>query len=184
MDDVRTDISTLFADNTVGDITPADLRSVMRDVLDSTSQDEANMRGGDIAQALTPTYLKIPALFDVAEGGDGVFLTQNLIDQSVQTASVAGFSYVLAVQVNCYGANNTPFSLAIFKDGVVFRETFFSTNGEQGAGARSLGVALQVYVNASTSDAVYDVRFAAPDTDTLTISSADILTAVLATNNP
>ena len=43
LDDLRADIAALFADNTIGAISPANLRGIMLDTIDSTIEDEGGI---------------------------------------------------------------------------------------------------------------------------------------------
>ena len=45
LDDVRADIQSLLPDNITGEISPADMRTLLTDITDSTIQDECIITG-------------------------------------------------------------------------------------------------------------------------------------------
>ena len=66
LDDIHSDVTTLFADNVTGNISPADLRSVFNDTLDSTIQDEADIfsTGPTAGIVLTGTFASLTTIYD------------------------------------------------------------------------------------------------------------------------
>lgn len=181
LDNLRNDINSLFADNNTGQITPALLRGVHLDMVDSLAQDEGVLFStSPVTVTLTPTYALVPNLLGGEAGGDGLFLILDGLAQSITTNGPAGFTYNMNTQISCDGGNNVVFNLAIFQNGVILRETSFVTGGA----SRVINISLDRYINASPNGAVYEVRMSSPTSGTLDISQAILSGVIQPTDNP
>ena len=184
LDDLRAAATALFADNTAGDISPADLRGVMLDTIDSTIEDEGGI------YSVTPT-LAIPTAVAYAEllniyttdvGGDGTFLIPDFTLGTVTTSATAGFSYEVSAQLSFEGANNTQYDFTIMHDGVAVGVGESVTG--RGSG-RPVGVNITSLSLSTPASAVVTLAVQSPDgVSTIDILKASLFTIIKPTNNP
>ena len=183
LDDVRSDINTLFADNIIGAITPARLRTSLRDIIDSTIQDE-----GVISISAPITGVVLPSTFTNLTGfvntlgGDGTFIKLEPSNNRIVTAATAGFTYTVFAGLSFEGVNNEEVEFAIGYNGVQGDYTPIAT-------ARGLGrpLALQIRGLTLSAAANTNLTFMARAVDgTATIDILDMYLAAIInpTNNP
>lgn len=121
LDTVKADALALLPDNTIGSISPLDVRTVLNDMLDSTQPLIGVMYGPAIAEAVatTATYAAmVGTLFTTSEGGDATFVKINTATGTIQTNTTAGFSYQVYGEVNFEAGNGVDFEFTILLDGV------------------------------------------------------------------
>ena len=137
LDDLRAEIDTLFADNTSGLISPADVRQIARDTVDSTVADDAtiyrNSASGsaDLGTQITPTPIaSIADTQSVDANMDGC--TADPVAGTFTSGTVAGREYYLVMQVSVVLTLNAQFRLGVTIDGIL--SDFQSVVNGQGAG--------------------------------------------------
>ena len=184
LDNIRTEISTLFADNTTGDISAADLQQVTLDMVDSLAQDEGFIYG-DVATApiaLTATPIPISTGYTQTIGGAPGFVILNQAGGSIQLGPTAGFSYQIKSQITLATTNNEEihFQLAVNGSPVGYIGSISgATGGDQ------VSVAVEFIRLTSLSNEVWQIYASTPDgTGTITVESIFLYAAVLPTNNP
>jgi len=184
LDDIRAAIDAQMPDNTVGAITPAIMRTTLKDMIDSTIQDEAFIYGTTPTQInLTAAWVPVPvSFFQYQLGGDPDFLKINLATASITTAATAGFTYEAIAIVNMEAAQNNEAEFAIAINGVVSGLRVEVVG--RGPGRSVNGIARDLSVS-TPSNAVYTLMARAPSGGVSAILvSAGLAVTVLPTNNP
>ena len=184
LDNIRTEISTLFADNTTGDISAADLQQVTLDMVDSLAQDEGFIYG-DVTTApiaLTATPIPISTGYTTSVGGVPGFVILNQAGGSIQLGPTAGFSYELKAQITIATTVNEEVH---FQLGVNGSPVGYIGSISGAAGGNEVSVAVEFIRLTSLSNEVWQIYASAPDgAATMTINSIFLFAAVLPTNNP
>lgn len=182
LDDIREDIVTLFADNTGGNISPADLRSVTRDSLDSTVPDEGDIfsTAPTVGVVLTGTYVDLTDIYD-GGAGDGSFIDTDFAAGTITGGAIAGFSYTIRAAITLNASNNEVIEFAIGIDGVA--EPYFATI--TGDGMRDQSVSVGAFDRTSGISTVYTLMARAVDGDaTITVDAVRLVLVIQPTNNP
>jgi hypothetical protein len=183
LDTLRANIATVFPDNTLGEISPADLRGICLDTVDSTVPDEAllTMSAPLVGEVLTATPSIPLSQFDGSIGGDGVFLKPNPAGGYIEGTTTAGFSYYIIAESTFSPGNNEIVNIQGVVDGVPFGPVQSVT----GNGTDAVSVSLIAVFNSMPSDGQLALSYAAPDgAATITIQSAETLVIITPTNNP
>jgi len=129
--DLFTQISTLWPDNTTGDISPADLRSVIEDFIESSRKGHThvtltNQASPATAVVVTPdTFVMPTGGTTLATGSFGFTKTADFkirYDRTVVRPLITLVTMSLAVNVN-----NTIVEIAFLKDDVLLAETESNT---------------------------------------------------------
>jgi len=160
-DDIKTDINTDLADNIVGAITPALVRNILTDIIDSTTDDECSIYATALVTGipLTATFQTLQ-VYDGTVGGDGDFLIPNQAAGSIQSKNVAGFTYTASAQFTFTCTDNIPVEFIIALNGVQQGIASYET----GSGALDPVTVDIVSGNLSTpADAVWTVQVRAPE---------------------
>ena len=183
LDDVRADIQTLIADNTTGEIQPADVRSILTDIVDSTIQDECAISGDTGATiALTSAFSPITDGFDTTVGGDGTWLKPNQATGTIVLNVQPGWTYSVLAVVTLQVVQNESLEFCILRDGVAgfFKPTI------AGAGVsrpNSVQLIDQILANTSNEEVQIGVR-AIDGAASVDIIDVVLEVTVLPTNNP
>ncbi len=184
LDDIVIDINTLLADNIAGDISAADLRGPLLDMMDSLKQDEAELvsTGSTDGLATTVAFANLDTVYGAQVGGDGLFLKPTFAQGTIITNTLPGFGYSITGQINIAGSNNVQILLAVGVNGlpVGFVSTLEST---------SLGefetVSVRHFLRTAAADDVITLMLATPDgTSSVNISDAQMAVVIQPTNNP
>ena len=186
LDDVRTQVDTLLADNNAGDISPLDVRTVLNNIIDSTIQDEAQLAS---TAAFTPYTLSVGSyaviggsgVYDTSRGDDGDWLNINLNAGTVTGSATPGYSYTVKAGVTFSGlANNEVVDLAI---GVNDTPQGFVTNIVGDGGSRPGSRYWEGGVlTAGTSD-VFSIMAQTDTAGTIQIDAITLTVIVEPTNN-
>lgn len=184
LDDLRAATTALFADNTTGDISPADLRGVMLDTIDSTVQDECNLAATAPTLALATTASFVPlSVYGEDNGGDGVFLTPDFVSGTITTAAEAGFTYT----INCNATieslqNSVPCEFVVLENGIPDGLAFALTGDGKDD---PVSIAIRHLINAAPASAVYSIGIRTPDgASTLDVMAIEVIAVIHPTNNP
>lgn len=182
LDTLKQNIATNIPDNAVGAVTPAIIRSIMTDIIDSTTNDEVEMwtsaTVGPIA--LTGTYQDL-LVFDTVEGGDA-FLIPNAPAGSITTGPSAGFSYRVIAQIQYTAGNNEQVEFVMAAGGIPFSFVSGYTTPNNGAQVTAL---VDVFANSVPANTVVTLQAKALDgTATINVLQSSFLMAILPTNNP
>jgi len=147
-------------DNSTGDISPADVRNMVRDFIDSVMPAYGTLQLATQTKALNATPSKIAPFsssFGATSGYFNVNVTDATITRLVQTAGVAGASDNVVISGVVSGANNANVVVRLFKNGAptgyVTSVTCSGAGDDQGFSLVGLN-----YTDASAGDAVYDLR--------------------------
>jgi hypothetical protein len=179
---IRSEITTLLADNTTQDITASELRQVVGDILDSTYESSAYVYSGAASpgEVLTNTYVVVPMASPVSAQAEPTFLTANAANRQVNVlAAAVGFAISAVVEATVTVPNNEVVEFAIFQNGVATRWTAETSGSGGGAGdphSISLGGVLIGSVG------TIDLRYRCPTGATITVLSASLLVSMRPTN--
>ena len=147
-------------DNTTQDITPADVRVMIKDFIDSVTPAYGTLQLATLSKALNATPSKI-APFSSSFGATPGYFTTNVTDATVTrlvaTAGVAGASDLVIISGSVSGANNANVVLRLFKNGVA---TSYLTSVTCSGAGDNQGFSLVgiTYTDAGDGDAIYDLR--------------------------
>ena len=182
LDDIRADIQTEFANNTVGAITAADVRNVLTDIIDSTVQDEGFLYTQTTSAAipLTGTFQNIDPWTEEL-GGDGEFVIPNLSSGNIATGAHGGWSYDLAFELRVTAANNEVFEFTLGRNGVPYG--YIASLEGNGADERSVSGSMPIIASVSTEVITLMAR-AVDGAGNLVIEGGLLGVTVLPTNNP
>ena len=183
LDDIRTQIAAIINDNVVGDISPADVRLCLNDMIDSLVSDEVAMTSPPttiINTTTTPT--EFPAVVDQVIGTVPGFLVGNVTTARFECAATAGFSYTFRIFVEAEGAQNETLNFAITRGGVVVGETFEITTRGPG---RATAASAAWYELSAPSLAQFGIAFWSPQpAQPFTITNCFMICSIIPTNNP
>ena len=182
LDTLKANITTVFADNTTGDISAADLRGVFVDSLDSLKADEAFLYGDATpAYALTQTFAIMAGVYNLSTGDDGSFLKVDQAGGFITLSTVAGWSYRITGLVSFRAPNNQDVEFVISRSGT---PTPFVV-GASGRGNNTVSASMIASIGASVSNE--NIAISARGVDSaVDIDIQDIVleVQVLPTNNP
>jgi hypothetical protein len=182
LDDIRADIATLLPDNTSGLITPAIVRSILTDIVDSEYSDEGGMTGGEVLGVTvtgTPTPLSI---FNTEIGALPGFITPNSGAGTITCSSTAGFTYSVYGVITFEADNNEPITLNITTDGIP--RSVFSTGTGRGPG-RPITLLVEGLVLSTPPNAVMQLTLNSDgSTEQIDILSSAFFVTIDPTNNP
>ena len=125
--DLLNQVATLWPDNTTGDISPADLRSVVEDFVESSRKGHTHVTLTNQASPAT-AIIVTPGTFVMPTGGTtlaaGTFGFAKTGDLKLQyTRTVARPLVTLATMSIAVNVNNTVVDIAFLKDGILLAET-------------------------------------------------------------
>ena len=185
LDDIRAAIDSQMPDNTVGAITPAIMRATLKDVIDSTIQDEAALLGNvTTSVTATPTWTPVPAAFWTSViGGDATFLKMSQGAGTITGATVAGWSYTLQGVANLEAQNNADIEFAIGRGGAQFGQPITVTG--RGAGRPIYARCFCIDISAQ-ANSVYQLLVRSPTgaNETISIINGALIGTINPTNNP
>ena len=182
LDDIRADILSELPDNTVGAITPAIVRGILRDMCDSLAQDECALTSPPSAVVnLTTTPTEYPQIFDAVIGGAPGFLVGNATTGRFELSPTPGFSYTFRYYLQAEGNQNAELNFNIVRDGVVVGETYEIIARGPGRGTAS---AAAWYELTGIANGTFGLALSSPGSDTFTITNAFAIASIVPTNNP
>jgi len=159
-------------DNTTGQISPADVRNLIKDFLDTMSPAYGVIQCSSSVEALTATAAAISPFTAILAATAG-FFTANLTAGSVtrELNGIAGASVRFTVNGDVAGANNTAVTVEVYKNGAPtgFRTTV-ATRGA--ANPVSFNIAGLTY---NDTNATYDVRALTDTNGSYTFSNVVLL---------
>lgn len=158
-------------DNTTGQISPADVRTLIKDFLDTMSPAYGVIQCSSSVEALTATPAPI-APFTASLAATAGYFTANLTAGSVTRAlnGIAGASVRLTINGEVTGANNTAVTVTLYKNGAP--TPFKTTVATRGANPVAFNIAGLTY---NDTDAVYDLRATTDTTGSYTFSNVLML---------
>jgi hypothetical protein len=131
---LQAEVAALLADNTTGDITPADVRQVFNDMMDTFQPASSGLTGEPpAALSMTTTDAKV-AVFDTALSnvGQAGVITPNIANDSIATSLVG--IHRLDFTTSVEGPNNDDLIFTIYRNGtptVVATEAALRGNGNR-----------------------------------------------------
>jgi hypothetical protein len=157
-------------DNTTGAISAADVRNMIKDILDTVSPayGAINLLTQQLTLSAVPQAIAPFATTVVATTG---YYTTNLtagqVTRAIQSASIAGATDFIIIDGNIEGPNNDEATIQLYKNGVAM--PFTQSVTLRGA-SRPVGFNLAAFsYTAVPGDAVYEVRVSGdPGVKTLT----------------
>ena len=183
LDDVNTEIDTLFLNNAAGEISPADLRLVCKDIIDSCINDEGIISTTSVQTGVaTTSTLTALDVFDTEIGGDNEFIKLDAATGTITCAAIAGFSYGIRAQLELIAGNQEVFSIAILVDGVQVGASGAMTS--QGPGD-PVSAFVEALVLSMGADAVVQLGIESQNAvDTFDLQTASIQVEIKPTRNP
>ena len=184
LDDVRSDIISLFPNNSTGQISAQDLRQVTTDMVDSCVSDECAIYSTGTTQgiALTGTFSSFATIYDAQVGGDGNFLKPAFAGGTITGSSTGGFTYRALVHLTVGPGNNERLEFAIGVNGAP-AEGFRPDIVGNGADPQTVNVDLLEL--SARSNAIFTIMARAVDgSATIDVIDARFVVAVMPTNNP
>jgi hypothetical protein len=154
---------TALADNTTGDITPSDIRTLIKDFLDTISPAYGAIACTSSTETLSATPQVIAPFTSALAAAAGYYttnLTNGAVTRLIQTAGIAGATDFTIASGSVSGANNANVLVELYKNGAPtgYRCSVTCT----GAGdAQGFNIAGLTYT-ASPGDAVFDLRATGP----------------------
>ena len=147
-------------DNSTQEITPADVRVMIKDFIDSVTPAYGTMQLANLSKTLNATPSKI-APFSSSFGATPNYFSTNLTDATVTrlvaNGGVAGASDNVVISGSVSGANNANVLVRLFKNGAptsyVTSVTCSGAGDDQGFSLVALA-----YTDAGDGDAIYDLR--------------------------
>ena len=182
LDDIRADITADLADNSTGDISPADIRLNLIDMCDSLASDEAGLASSveTTGIALTGTFANLATVYSSGTGDDGDFLNVNVGNGTVTGTATAGFSYQLLGTLVIEAGNNEVVELAFGSNGVVVGGVVTII----GDGSNDASRSWAAFIQSAPSSGVFSIMARAQDgSATIDVVSARFVVSILPTNN-
>jgi hypothetical protein len=166
---------TTLADNTTGDITASDVRTLIKDFLDTMSPAYGAIRLTSQVIALTGTPQTLAPFASVVAANAGYY-TANLVPGNVTrliaSASLAGATDFVIIDGNVEGPNGDLVTISLYKNGAV---TAYTTSVTTTGAGEPVGFNLAaISYTAAPGDAVYEVRVSG-DAGNKTFSNTTLL---------
>lgn len=177
---IRSEVQTLLADNTTGNISAAEMRQVIVDTLDSTYESSAYVvsNAASPGTVVTATPAIIPMASPVSSSAEPTWLLANAINRQVSVlAPAVGFAVSAIVEATIEAANNDVIEFAIFQNGVATRWTAEATG--RGAG-RPASISLGGILIGSVG--TIDLRVSSPAGSTVNFLTSSMIVSVRPTN--
>ena len=189
LDVIRAEIDAGIYTNSEGEVTAAAVNGILKDIVDSVTQDEAALLGEDpVTMALTADWQTVSdatvtggSAYPVEIGGDGNFLTINAAAGTVTGSSTAGFSYESIGAVTLDAANNAVIEATIGVNGVpgAYIGSMIGTGG-----ARNVSTYLFRYILTSGANDVFSLMLRVESgSGAVTVSSRTFGAIILPTNS-
>jgi hypothetical protein len=144
-------------DNTTGNITPSDVRTLIKDFLDTMSPAYGAINAPGITQVLsaTPTSLKpFTATVAVTPSHFTTNLALGQVTRLVTSAGIAGATNFIIIDGNVEGPNGDLVTVELFKNGA---PVGYSTSVSCTGAGEPVGFNLAA-IDYTTSDTFYEVR--------------------------
>ena len=175
--DIRAEIDTLVPDNTTGQVTPAGIRQIMHDIVDSfTPAYGALRRTASTMVALTTTPTKLVVYDEVVRS------TPELVASAANdtiTATRAG-SYNFSFTSSLSGQNNSDIVMELFRNGLSTPWRALTTT--TGAGNRA-EITVSGIVSAPANDDVFEIyAYLLSGTDNVSFYDSIFLMETIQTN--
>jgi hypothetical protein len=187
LDDIRADIASQMPDNSVGLITPAIVRGLMRDVVDSTVEDIAFIyrTGGPlVGYARTAAPALMPNLFDsnyLAANMDSV--TTQQAAGTITLGTVAGRQYKGTLNITFEAANGTEVQTGLFIGGTL--SPLWGAAASVPAASRQVTITMPWYINKSIADQVIGPALWLPNgAGSIDVTAVQFSCSIMPTNNP
>jgi hypothetical protein len=117
LDDVRADIHAIIKTNGNAEITGPLLNGLMIDMIDSTINDEcALIQTTDEAYVTSITFEPIDN-YDSSVGGDGDFLTPDILLGTIKSSPTSGWTYDVEGQISFIAQNNADYEFTMLRNG-------------------------------------------------------------------
>ena len=181
LDQIKTDMETILPDNLTNEVSPADIRTVITDVMDSTKQDEGVISGGAVGVAPLDGVFQSLASFDTEEGDDAIFLKLNAAAGQIQTASTAGYTYQISAKI-AFDAGNNNLEFTIGMNGTPIG---FITRDEGAGNNDQVTIQVGYFSRSTPADAVFTLMVRAVDgSANLNVVETALAAVIWPTNNP
>ena len=186
LDDIRDEINTQMPDNNVGLVTPAIVRGIMQDIVDSTVEDVAFIyrTGGILTYARTTTPALLPNLFDanyLATNMDGV--TTQQAAGTITLGNVAGRQYKGTFNITFEGANQAEVNAGLFVGGVL--TPLWGAAASVVAANRQTTITMPWYINKSVASQVIGPALWLPNgAGDISVTAVQFSCSIMPTNNP
>lgn len=150
-------------DNTTGNITPSDIRAIIKDFLDTISPAYGAITCSSDTETLSATPVVIAPFTSTLAAVTGYYvanLTNGTVTRQIASAGIAGATDFVLASGSVSGANNTNVLIELYKNGA---PTGYKTSVTcSGAGdQQGFNIAGLTY-SAAPGDAVFDLRATGP----------------------
>ena len=168
---------TDLPDNSTQDITPADVRVLIKDFIDSVTPAYGTLQLATLTKTLNATPSKI-APFGSSFGATPGYYTTNVTDGTVTrlvgTGGVAGASDVVIISGAVSGANNARVVVRLYKNG---NATAYQTSVTCSGAGDNLGFSLVgiTYTDAGEGDAIYELRASSSNAGTFVFADMSVV---------
>jgi hypothetical protein len=175
MNELLAQADATIQDNATGDITAAEVRTMIKDLIDTLSPAYGAISCASDVIVLTATPVAIAPFTSTAAATPGFYttnLTAGTVTRLVQSASLAGATDIIVVDGECAGPNNNLVTIHLYKNGA---PTGFEMSVTcLGAGRPVSYNFVGLVYSASPGDAVYDIRVSG-DAASVTFLNTDVL---------
>jgi hypothetical protein len=185
LDDIKSDISSLMADNVTGDFLLSQDRQIRNDIIDSVIDDECEIFTSTVVSSLTTTTSFVSlttSIYSGTTGGDATFLKADQVNGVIQSASTAGYTYSATANISFEGTSNIAYEVGIGINGVV--SDFVAGTTGQGA-SDPVHITTRVLDISSSANTDYSIMIRSPEgANSIANLSANLNLTVKPTNNP
>lgn len=175
MQELLAQAAATLPDNTVGDISAADVRQMITDFIDSVSPGYGVIQLTTLAKATTATPSVLSPWTAVSNATATMFIGSAALGQVTRligTAGLAGATNFITLQGSVNGPNNSNVTLEIYKNGAPtgIKTSVTCTGSGDNVGINAAGLDYTASV-----DAVYEVRASSVPSNTHTFSNLALI---------
>lgn len=159
---LKVEIAALLPDNTAGEISPADLRTVLDNAIDSLNTVVAMSYGSpNVTFATTATVQKLPANFFTAVINDDITVLEGRAGAAGDLIARSNVGQLqVAFDVSLSGGNNVQYDFRVLRNGVALPPIFREST--QGAG-NPVTIAGSWLIDNPAVDDVFTIGISTPD---------------------
>lgn len=182
---IRGQIASTLPDNTTGQITPANHRALLVDLIDSTTDlvGELFLPTPQNDVVIPTTFSQRVANYSQAIGGDPSFLVLDPVTGTITSGPISGFNYRVFGQIQIEAINGRSFEMGLAAGGIMF--SFIS--GFIGRGVTrpvTASVVADIFAGDATTAVDMRVRTTESSSETVDIVQASLIAVLLPTETP
>ena len=186
-DELKSELTTTLPDNSTGLITPALLRGVIEDVIDSLRPAWAGIRAdhsaAPVSFATSATWTKINAagLWTVGGQSDNSEFSYDLVNGELVT-KFANYNHLCQAAINFAGTTNVEYQFSLAMNGVPLG-TLVSVDGD-GAGRILQAADMAIIISTAVNDRISLMVRSPGGASSIQISQADVFGQMQTTRYP